>query len=106
MDNIQKVLIKAGRKDLAQEYYEKTSAYVGDKERYYTAELKKIESFIKQLKGITKFLEKEYKNKEDYLYRDASVDSALKHLKKLDDDFSDIAATLEIARDEAKEGKQ
>jgi hypothetical protein len=45
MDEIQKVLVKAGRKDLAQKYYKKIAVYDGQQNK------EKVDELIKKLGG-------------------------------------------------------
>ena len=55
MDEIQKILIETGRKDLAQQYYEKVAAAQYDVEE---REAKSLKSFAKDLEKTSKSMDR------------------------------------------------
>ena len=94
MDAIQKVLIEAGRKDLAQEYYKKSTWMISVDDDHLLNEYKKekeslqkrIEYSKKQIKEITeekdKYAIKEYQNIiKDNENRLDEVDKIIKNWK-------------------------
>ena len=93
MDNIQKVLIKAGHKELAQEYFNKTSSLSNYLTKRKTL-LKEKEELMKTLRNFKdereealKKLEQEYKNKEREYHRE---------LDNLNEDKNDSINTYAI----------
>ena len=92
MDEIQKILVKAGRKDLAQEYYQKTSI---KKDDFYPKKVEKLS--LKKIKDIiTSFRSRqnESKKKHYYLVRIKnnldSIASAIKESEKGSENIDDV----------------
>ena len=80
MDKIQKVLIKLGYRDLAQEYYEKTSAVVVDKKNIKALKGKLPKEVQKRINEADSVLRKGYelegyKNKKLIWMADGHFDS-------------------------------
>ena len=60
MDQIQRTLIKAGRKDLADEYYKKIAAYIPKEDlgREFNNSFKELEDAMKKVKNPENWVEK------------------------------------------------